>query len=523
MAAAAAASGSGPQLTEAGNIQLRGVPLLLAGMVLALSNFMAVLDMTIANVSVPNIAGGLAVSPNEGTWVITSYAVAEAITVPLTGWLAQRFGTVRVYITAIAAFGVCSFLCGLAPSLGFLVLFRIMQGLAGGPMMPLSQTLLQQIVPPKFRAQSMGLWAMTTVVAPIAGPVLGGTISDNMGWEWVFFINVPVAIVLTIAAIRFLASQETKTQKTPIDVVGFFLLIVWVGSLQLMLDKGKDLDWFNSPFIVGCLAVAIVGFIAFLIWELTEEHPVVDIRIFKYRGFAAPCLAMALAFGGMYASLVLIPLWLQLNLGYTATWAGYVTGFNGVLAVIFSPIVAFLVTKVDPRALVSFGILWMAGIMFVRTGFTSDMAYHQLIWPQIAQGLGMPMLFIPLMTVAMGAVKPWEIASAAGLLSFVRTVAGAFATSITTTAWDDGGKEIHAVYAERLNNPDQVLGNMSAGGGLSPEQALTQLNNLVQSQAVMTATNHIFMVTGVVMVISVGAIWLAPRPKGPAPAGGGGH
>ena len=519
---AAAAASPAPGRTDLGNIQLKGPALWLAGFVLAFSNFMAVLDMTIANVSVPNIAGGLAVSPNEGTWVITSYAVAEAITVPLTGWLAQRFGTVRVYTVAIALFGLFSFLCGLAPSLGFLILFRILQGLAGGPMMPLSQTLLQQIVPPKFRAQSMGLWAMTTVVAPIAGPVLGGKISDSMGWEWVFFINVPVALFLTFAAIRFLTSQETKTEKKPIDVVGFLLLITWVGALQIMLDKGKDLDWFHSGFIIGCLAVAVVGFIAFLIWELTEEHPVVDVRIFRYRGFAAPCLAMALAFGGMYASLVLIPLWLQLNLGYTATWAGYVTGFNGVLAVIASPIVAMLVTKVDPRALVSAGILWMAGIMAVRTTFTADMAYSQLIWPQIAQGLGMPLLFIPLMTVAMGAVKPWELASAAGLLAFVRTVSGAFATSITTTAWDDGGKKNHAVMAGRLQDPDQALNVMTAGG-LSPDQALHQLDRIVQNQAVMTATNHIFMVTCAVMVVSVGAIWLAPRPQGRAPAGGGGH
>jgi DHA2 family multidrug resistance protein len=268
--------------------------------------------------------------------------------------------------------------------------------------------------------------------------------------------------------------------------------------------------------------VAIVGFIAFLIWELTEEHPVVDIRIFRYRGFAAPCLAMALAFGGMYASLVLIPLWLQLNLGYTASWAGYVTGFNGVLAVIASPIVAMLVTKVDPRALVSFGILWMAGIMAVRTTFTADMAFGQLIWPQLAQGLGMPLLFIPLMTVAMGAVKPWELASAAGLLSFVRTVSGAFATSITTTEWDDLGKQNHAVFAERLNNPNETLATIQSGG-FSADQALQQLNNIVQQQAVMTATNHIFMVTAVVMVVSVGAIWLAPRPKGGPPTGGGGH
>jgi DHA2 family multidrug resistance protein len=513
MARAPAAAASPVGGAADGHIQLKGWPLFLAGLVLALSNFMAVLDMTIANVSVPNIAGGLAVSPNEGTWVITSYAVAEAITVPLTGWLAQRFGTVRVYITAIAAFGVCSFLCGLAPSLGFLVFFRILQGLAGGPMMPLSQTLLQRIVEPKHQAQAMGLWAMTTVVAPIAGPVLGGNISDTYGWEWVFFINVPVAVILTGAAIRFLRTQETKTQQVPIDFVGLLLLIIWIGALQIMLDKGKDLDWFNSGFIVSMLVTAIVGFIAFLIWELTAEHPVVDIRIFRYPGFAMPCVAMALAFGGMFASLVLVPLWLQLNMGYNATWAGYVTGFNGVLAVVCAPIVAALVTRLDPRALVTFGILWMAGIMFVRTGFTSGMAFHQLIGPQLAQGMGMPFLFIPLMTVAMAAVKPNEIASAAGLLSFVRTVSGAFATSLTTTAWDDGAKSAHSQLSSRLNDAEGTITQMTASG-LSPDQALRQLEGLVQSQAVMLATNHVFMVAGVVMAVSAGAIWFAPKPKG---------
>ncbi len=511
-AAAPAAAGSGGGERD-GHIQLTGWALFLAGFVLAVSNFMAVLDMTIANVSVPNIAGGLAVSPNEGAWVITSYAVAEAITVPLTGWLAKRFGAVRVYVTAIAMFGICSFLCGLAPSLGFLVFFRILQGLAGGPMMPLSQTLLQRIVKPQHQAQAMGIWAMTTLVAPIAGPVLGGTISDTFGWEWVFFINVPVAILLSFAGMRFLKSQETKTEKVPIDVVGLVLLVVWIGALQIMLDKGKDLDWFQSGFIVCMLVTAIVGFIAFLIWELTAEHPVVDIRIFRHRGFTAPCLAMAMAFGGMFASLVLVPLWLQLNLGYNATWAGYVTGFNGVLAVFLAPIVAGLVTKVDPRKLVTFGILWMAAVMFFRTGFAPGMAFGQLIGPQLAQGVGMPFLFIPLMTLAMAAVKPNEIASAAGLLSFVRTVAGAFATSITLTLWDDGAKQFRGDMVGRVDS-EQALAPMTAGG-LSPAQAMQQLEGLIQSQSVMMATNHVFMLAGIVLVVSAGAIWLAPRPKGP--------
>jgi DHA2 family multidrug resistance protein len=488
---------------------------------LAFANFMAVLDMTIANVSVPNIAGGLAVSPQEGTWVITSYAVAEAITVPLTGWLASRFGATRVFIISMGMFGLCSMLCGLSPSLGALVFFRILQGLSGGPLLPLSQTLLQRVSPPHLRGQTMGIWAMTTVVAPIAGPILGGTISDTLGWSWVFFINVPVALGLVLLALRTLPRKDVLERK-PIDFIGLGLLALWVGSLQIMLDKGQELDWFQSPLIIGLAVAAVVGFIAFLIWELTEENPIVDLRIFRYRAFASCCFTMSLAFGGMYASTVIIPLWLQLNYGYNATWAGYVIGFNGVLAVVCAPIVAALVGKMDPRILITVGILLMAFIMFWRTGFTLGMSYSQLIWPQLAQGITLPLLFIPLMAVAMAPLKPNEIASGAGLLSFVRTVAGAFATSITTSSWDNRATTVRTTLVERMHGSDQAMAQMTMGG-MSPSQALSSLDQLIQGQAVMLSTNYVFMVVGLLMLLSASVIWLAPKPKGPPVAAPAGH
>jgi DHA2 family multidrug resistance protein len=358
------------------------------------------------------------------------------------------------------------------------------------------------------------------VVAPIAGPVLGGAISDNLGWSWVFFINVPVAILLALLAMRTLPRKDV-TEHKPVDFVGLGLLILWVGALQIMLDKGKELDWFSSGFIVGLLVTAIVGFFAFLIWELTAEHPIVDLRIFRYRGFSAACFAMTLAFGGMFSSLVLIPLWLQLNMGYTATWSGLVTGWNGALAVVFSPIVAALVTKTDPRRLVTFGILWLAADMFWRTTFTSDVNYGQLVGPQLAQGLAMPFFFIPLMSVAMSELKPSEIASGAGLLNFVRTTSGAFATSITTTAWDDGATTARAPMVDRLNGSDQIIHQLTQHG-LAQSQAASLLDNIVQGQAIMLSTNHIFMVVAALMVVSASAIWLAPKPKmGAAPARGG--
>ena len=503
------------------NIELSGLPMILAVVTLAFANFMVVLDMTIANVSVPNIAGGLAVSPNEGTWVITSYAVAEAITVPLTGWLAGRFGAARVFVVCIGLFGLCSFLCGMSPSLGSLIVFRILQGLSGGPMMPMSQTLLQRLVPPRLRAQTMGLWAMTTLIAPVMGPVLGGTISDTLGWSWVFFINVPVAVLLVLVALRTLPLKEA-TQRLPVDFVGLGLLIAWVGSLQIMLDKGQELDWFNSPIIIGLLLVAVVGFFAFLIWELTDEHPIVDLRIFRHRGFSTACFAMTLAFAGMFSANVLVPLWLQTNQGYPASWAGYVTGFNGALAIVAAPIVAQLVTKIDSRRLVSIGILWMAMIMFWRSNFTQGLSFWQLVGPQLAQGPGMPFFFIPLMSLAMASLLPHELAGGAGLLNFVRTTAGAFATSLTTTAWNNSTTVGRTAFVGRLNNADGVINQMQAAG-MSHGQALGNLENMVESQAVMLATNHVFLAIAALMAVSVVAIWLGPKPVGLVRAGAGGH
>lgn len=500
---------------------LSGPTLLLAGLVLALANFMAVLDTSIANVSVPNIAGGLAVSPTEGTWVITSYQVAEAITVPLTGWLAQRFGAVRVFITCIIGFAVTSALCGLAPSLGLLVFFRVCQGVMGGPMMPMSQTLLLRIFPPQQAPQAIGIWSMTTVVGPIAGPLLGGTLSDGFGWPAVFYVNIPVAIVCAFFAMRLLRGQENPLRKLPLDFVGLGLLILFVGAMQIMLDKGNELDWFNSPVVITLCIVAVLGFVAFLIWELTAEYPIVNLRVFRHRGFSTACLTMALTYGSFFASVVIVPLWLQTNMGYTATWAGYATAFNGVLAVVFSPIVARLVRRFDPRALVFFGVMWLAGVMFWRTTFASNINFGQMIWPQLAQGLAMPFFFIPIMALGTGALPPDETASGAGLINFMRTTSGAFGTSIATTVWENTSRSVHSNLAGEINRPLAVLDSLNSAG-MSAAQALQQLEGLVQSQAVMIATNKTFFGVALMMIFAATSVWFAPKPKarsGPVPTG----
>ena len=491
---------------------LSGGMLWLAAIVLAAANFIAVLDMTIANVSVASIAGSLGISSSQGTWVITSYSVAEAIIVPLTGWLAARFGPVRVFCGAIVLFGSFSALCGMAGSLGMLVFGRVMQGLAGGPMMPLSQTLLLRIFPKEKAAAATALWAMTTLIAPVVGPILGGWLCDNYAWPVIFFINVPLALVFAPIAWRMLKRYEAAPVRAPIDRVGLALLIVFVGALQLMLDLGKEHDWFESGLICALAIVAVIGFAAFLIWELTEKHPIVDLRVFRHRGYAAAVVTIAMGFGAYFAANVLTPLWLQGYMGYTATWAGMTTAWSGVLAIVAAPMAGMLIAKTDVRRLIFGGLAWLALITFWRTLSTTDMTYWQIAHPLILTGLGLPFFFVPVTALALGNVEPHETASAAGLMNFLRTLSGAVATSIVTTAWDDRTAAVHAELSGLLDRGNE-LWNAMAQAHAPADAALQLLDRLTQGQSVMIATNGIMSTVVLAFVASALVIWLAPRPK----------
>jgi DHA2 family multidrug resistance protein len=297
---------------------------------------------------------------------------------------------------------------------------------------------------------------------------------------------------------------------------------LWIGALQIMLDKGKDLDWFQSPVIVTLAIIAVLGFISFILWELTDADPVVDLKVFRHPGFAASTVIMCVVFGTFFSSVVLIPLWLQTNMGYTATWAGRAIALQGVLAVVMSPIVARMTTRVDSRLLVSFGVLVLAGVSFWRTGFASNLNFWGIALPQLAQGFGMPFFFVPLTGLALGSVNPAETASAAGLMNFSRTTAGAFAVSITTTAWENTATVNRTDLAGGLNDPAATVSSLAAHG-MSAGQATGQLDLLVQSQAVMVATDHIFLLSGLMFLVGAAAVWLAPKPKAMVAAGAGGH
>lgn len=490
---------------------LEGSTLWLAALVLAAANFVAVLDTTIANVSVPNIAGGLAVASSQGTYVITSYAVAEAITVPLTGWLAARLGTVRLFIGSMVLFGLFSLLCGMAGSLETLVLFRVLQGLAGGPLMPMSQTLLLRIFPKEKTGAAIGLWSMTTLIAPIMGPILGGVLCDQVSWPWIFWINVPITMLCGYVGWRLLKSQESLRENIRMDAVGLGLLVVWVAALQIMLDEGKNLDWFSSAEIIALAVTAAIGFAAFLIWEMTEKNPVVNLRVFRHRGYWASVLTISLAFGSFFGATVLTPQWLQSYMGYTATEAGHATAMSGILAVLVAPLVAQLSTRVDPRPLVFMGVMWLGGVTLYRSFSTTDMGFWQVALPLLFQGVGMPFFFVPLTGLAMASVEPEEMASAAGLMSFMRTLSGAFATSVVTTAWEDKASYNHADLVGSIDAAGDTLRSLQ-DSGMSLDAASNQLNQLLQSQSIMLSTNQIFWLTGLSFVVAACAIWLAPRP-----------
>ncbi|ASJ74710.1 DHA2 family efflux MFS transporter permease subunit [Granulosicoccus antarcticus] len=493
---------------------LTGGTLVLGTIVLSLATFMNVLDTSIANVSIPAIAGDLGVSPTQGTWVITSFAVANAISVPLTGWLTQRFGQVRLFVSSILLFTLASALCGMASSIEMLILFRILQGVVAGPMIPLSQTLLLSSYPKAKAGMALGMWAITTLVAPVCGPLLGGWITDNMSWPWIFYINIPVGLLAAGITWAIYRHRETPTRRLPIDTIGLALLVIWVGSMQVMLDLGKELDWFASSQIVMLALVAVVGFIAFVIWELTEEHPVVDLRLFAGRNFWVGTVAISLGYGAFFGSIVVLPLWLQQWMGYTATWAGMVTAPVGILAIVATPFVGANIARLDARKVVTVSFLVFALSMWMRSQFSTDTTPQTILIPIVIQGLALATFFIPLVTITLSGLPPEKLPAASGLSNFVRITAGAVGTSVSTTAWEHRAALHHAQLTEHLSGSNQVLtetlGQMSAKG-LSDVQSLSLIDRLVSQQAFTMSIDDIFLATAVLFILMIPLVWLSHR------------
>jgi DHA2 family multidrug resistance protein len=495
---------------------MAGGLLAITSIALALGTFMQVLDGTIANVSIPTIAGNLGVSASQGTWVITSFAVANGVSVPLTGWLMGRYGVVKTFVWSVILFTAASFLCGISWNLPSLVIFRILQGAVSGPMIPGSQALLIMIFPPQKRGTALAIWSMTTLVAPICGPILGGYISDNISWPWIFLINVPIGILCAFICGRNMASRETPTRNIPVDRMGFLLLLVWVGALQVVLDTGKEADWFSSPAIVVESIIALIGFVAWLIWELNEKHPIVDLSLFKSRNFVLATVPFCLGFAIFFGSNLLLPLWLQTRMGYVATWAGLVAAPAGVVAVLLTPFVARVMNKVDARWIATASLAAFALSFYMRSLFTTDADYFALALPMLVQGVAMSTFFVSMVTLSLSGVPPQQIPAASGLTNFARLTAGSFAASLTTTIWDQDA----VVHQTRLTEVMPATGPAFTAAvqklheaGMTVQQAVAAVTQQVSNQAYLLSTVDFFRISSWVVLALIPLIWLTSRPK----------
>ncbi|MGN6707149.1 MAG: DHA2 family efflux MFS transporter permease subunit [Rhodanobacter sp.] len=504
--------------------QFRPPNLALSTVGLSLATFMQVLDTTIANVSLPTIAGNLGVSNDQSTWVITSFAVSMAISLPLTGFLTRRFGEVRLFTACTLLFVLSSFMCGVSQSMGMLLVFRALQGAVAGPMYPITQSLLISIYPPAKRGMALALLAMVTVVAPIAGPILGGWITENYSWPWIFFINLPIGIFASAVVANQLRGKVEKTERPRIDYVGLITLVIGVGALQIVLDKGNDADWFNSNFIIVTSIVSAIAIAIFLIWELTDPDPIVDLKLFRHRNFTTGTLAMVLGYAAFFSIALLVPLWLQQNLGYTATWAGFATAPLGVIPVLLTFFVGKYATRMDLRLLAAASFLVMGATCFMRADFYLQIDFYHVAMVQLLQGLGVALFFMPTLTILLSDLQQDEIAAGSGLSTFLRTLGGSFSASITTLMWTRGAVNHHEQLAEHITPYSPIARDaMQQLGHGDPQLGGSVINGMITQQSFQISFNEVFHALGWIFIGLMLVIWLAKPPFTPKarPAAGG--
>lgn len=500
---------------------LKGTRLVLMTLALSLGIFMNVLDVSIANVAIPTIAGNLAVSPDDGTWVITSFAVSQAIMLPMTGWLARRFGEVKLFVISTALFTLTSLLCGLSVNLPMLIIFRVLQGAVSGPMIPLSQSILLANYPEEKKSFATGIWVMTAVVGPIFGPILGGWITDNYSWPWIFYINLPVGIFSVVFTMITLSGRETPITKTSLDYIGLILLILGVGSLQIVLDKGNDLDWFHSNFIVTLSIISIIALCYLIVWELGRRHPLIDLTLFAKRNFSIGSIAITLGFLVYFGNVVIFPLWLQTQMGYTPTWAGLAAAPVGIIPFFLAPFLGHYMMRFDLRKVATIGFIVFALTSFWQSNFYTEVGFLQLIQPRFIQGIGIAFFFTPLITIVISGLPPTRVASALGLSNFLRIIGGSFGTSISVTLWDRREAFHHSRLVEHINsfNPDShaYLQQLQALGFV-PDKNMGVVDTIITNQSYMLSTDDIFWISGWIFVGLMLIIWFAKPPFTPTGA-----
>jgi MFS transporter, DHA2 family, multidrug resistance protein len=506
-------------------------------LVVTMATFMEVLDTSIANVSLPHIAGNLSVSQDEGTWVLTSYLVSNAVVLPISGWIASKIGRKRFYMTCVVLFTVSSFLCGIAPSLGALIFFRVLQGIGGGGLGPSEQAILADTFPPAKRGMAFAVYGMAVVLAPAIGPTLGGFITDHFSWRWIFFINVPVGL-LSLTLTRRLVSDPphivaAKGKTGGIDYVGLGLIAVGLGFLEIVLDKGQEDEWFASPFILTSTIIAGVALVSFVLWERKQTHPIVDVKMFKNRTFAAANVMMLTLGIALFGSTVLLPQYLQVLMGYTAQQSGMALSPGGFEVILLLPFVGILVSRVDARYLIGFGFVMLSGSLFYMTRHLyTGIDFRTAVELRLIQSIGLPFLFIPINTLVYAGVAPEKNNAVSGIVNLSRNMGGDIGIAAVTTLIARRSQFHQSVLVTRANNFDPgftarlegLARNFERAGASAIDATHKALNVIyfqVQQQAATLAFLDAIKMLAVATGLMIPLLFFTQKARpGGAPAGG---
>jgi DHA2 family multidrug resistance protein len=497
-----------------------------------LPTIMEIVDTSVANVALPHMQGSLNVSTDEITWVLTSYLVANAIVLPMTGWLSRMFGRKRFLITCIVFFTLASFLCGAAPNLGALIFFRILQGAAGGALVPNSQAILMETFPPKEQGMAMAIFGIGAMFGPIIGPALGGYVTDQLNWRWIFYINIPIGVIAVIMAAAYLVDPEylRNRQKVSIDYWGLALLVLGFGSLQIVLDKGHQEDWFDSAFIVAFTIVAVISLVLLVVVELRHKQPIVNLRLFRIVSYSAGNFLMFVFGFCLYSAIMLIPLLLQTLMGYDATLAGMVLAPGGIITLCTMPFVGAALSRgVEGRRIVFCGLCIGATAMFIMQGFTLEASYWDFVWPRMVLGLGLGMIFVPLTTTTLAAIPKPEMGNATGMYNLLRNIGGSVGIAVSATLVARFSKlyENTLVAHVQPTNPLfqkklEVLSQAVVARGVPPSEAeqtaLAMIYNMVSRQAGILAFNHTFWILGIAFLLVIPCLLLLRTTRGGPPA-----
>jgi DHA2 family multidrug resistance protein len=503
-------------------------PWLIAGTVM-LATFMEVLDTSVANVALPHIAGSLSSTAEEATWVLTAYLVANAIVLPMSGWFSSLFGRKRFYMTCVLLFTISSALCGLAPSLGMLILFRIMQGLGGGALQPISQAIMRESFPQNKQGMAMAMYGMGVVFAPVIGPTLGGWLTDNYSWHWIFLINIPVG-ALSLFLTSMLVHDPPYLKRTSIkegasiDYIGIGLLVLGLGALEIALDEGQRNDWFASNLILGAAIIAIISVLTVIFWELNHKHPIIDLRLLKDRNFAVSTLNMFVLGFILYGSTMVIPLFLQTLLGYTATQSGMALSPGGIVIMAMMPVVGMLLSRIQARWLVMLGMFMASMGLFMMRGWTTEIAFGNAVTARMVQSLGLAFLFVPLNTIAFASIPREKTGYATGLMNLARNIGGSTGIAMVTTLLARRQQYHQSVLVSHLTPLDPAYQNAIQGltakmmqGGAdavrAAQQAQGMIYGMVQRQAAMLAFVDAFYLLGAIFLCLIPLMFLIRKVK----------